>query len=93
MRCYNCHPVLNDTSLFEKEIADFVSSLGDFEVINHTSENRKIIPPKEIDIIVKKDGNPVLFIEADGLFWHCTANNADKYYHIDKTNRCEELGI
>ena len=93
VRCYNCHPVLNDTSLFEKEIADFVSSLGDFEVINHTSENRKIIPPKEIDIIVKKDGNPVLFIEADGLFWHCTANNADKYYHIDKTNRCEELGI
>lgn len=92
-RCYDCYPVVTDTSLFEQEIADFIYSLGNFEVLNHTTENKKYISPKEIDIIVKKDGKAILGIEANGLYWHSVLNGKDKFYHLDKTEACEKQNI
>lgn len=92
-RCYDCYPVETNTSMFEKEIASFISGLGSFEVVNHTIENRNIISHGEIDIVVKKNGNISLLIEADGLYWHSSNNGKDKTYHITKTNKCEQLGF
>lgn len=92
-RCYDCYPVETDTSEFEKEITSFISNLGDFEVINHTNENRNIISHGEIDIVVKKNGHPILFIEADGLYWHSIKNGKDKTYHINKTEQCDKLNV
>ena len=57
VRCYKCHPAISNTSEFEHEIAEFIKSLGEsYEVLHRTDENKALIPPQEIDIIVKKDG-------------------------------------
>ena len=94
VRCYDCYPVVKTTSAFEKEIADFVRSIGKFEVLNNSSETKQLIPPKEIDIVVKDAvGNVLLGIEADGLYWHSAANQHDKLYHLSKTDACLDKGI
>lgn len=93
-RCYDCYPVNSSTSLFEKEIAEYLNSLGNgVTALNQTSDNKKAIPPYEIDIVVKKDGQTRLFIEADGLFWHSVSNGKDKLYHVTKTDMCNAKGI
>ena len=93
-RCLDCNPYVYTLSNFEKEIADFINSIGNgFVGLNKTDENRRIIKPQEIDIVVKKNGKNVLFIEADGLYWHSTENGKDQFYHRLKTDRCNELGI
>ena len=80
-------------SHFEKDIASFLNSLGHgIEAVNHEAANRSLIPPKEVDIIVKRDGIIKLLIEADGLFWHSVATGKDKFYHLDKTEQCSKLG-
>ena len=94
VRCYDCYPVISDTSSFEKEIADYIRSLGKFEVLNHVPETKQVIPPREIDIIVKDStGNIVLGVEADGLYWHSEANNLEKSYHLSKTEECMKKGF
>ena len=92
-RCYDCYPIISSTSNFEKEIVSFLNSLGNGIIaVNREDENKNLIPPQEIDIIVKKDDKIKLLIEADGLFWHSIQCRKDKYYHLDKTQRCEKLG-
>lgn len=94
VRCYDCYPVIKDTSIFEKEVADFVQSLGKFQVLNHVRETRQIISPKEIDIVVKDpSGKIVLGIECDGLYWHSAVNGVDKIYHLNKTEACLKKDI
>jgi len=93
-RCYDCYPVVRDTSNFEKEVAEFIRSLGKFEVLNHVHETKQVIPPKEIDIVVKdSSGKTVLGVECDGLYWHSAVNGVDKNYHLDKTEACLKKGI
>lgn len=94
VRCYDCYPVMKDTSQFEKDVADYIRSLDKFEVLNHVAKTKQVIPPKEVDIVVKdKSGSIVLGIEADGLYWHSVANGNDKLYHLMKTNACMDKGI
>ena len=89
VRCYDCYPVIKDTSQFEKDIADYIRSLGKFNVFNHTHETREVIPPKEVDIIVKDGSEKILLgIEADGLYWHSAANQHGCDYHLSKTDAC-----
>lgn len=91
-RCYDCYPLLGSSSQFEREIAEYVNSLGNgITAINQDPENRNIIPPQEVDIIVKKDGEIKLLIEADGLFWHSGQFRADRFYHVNKTDSCADL--
>ncbi|ADG60127.1 homing endonuclease [Acinetobacter phage Acj9] len=77
-------------SFTEKEIADYVKSLG-FGVVENT---RKIISPKELDIYVPEAN---LAIEYNGLYWHSSgAIDTDKTqskYHLAKTSQCEAMGI
>ena len=92
-RCYDCDPILVSTSNIEKEITVFLNSLGNGIVaLNKEQDNRSVISPQEIDIIVKKNGSKVLMIEVDGLYWHSVLAGKDKFYHIDKTNKCESQG-
>ena len=92
-RCYDCDPILVSTSHFEKEIVDFLNSLGHgIKAFNKENINRSIIKPKEIDIVVEKDGKIALLIEANGLYWHSALAGKDKFYHIDKTDKCISFG-
>ena len=48
-----------------------------------------VLKNKELDLYSEKHK---LAIEVDGLYWH-SKEFKDKYYHLDKTERCEKLGI
>lgn len=72
----------NNTSKGEREIADFVKSLG-FNIIQ---QDRKTIKPYEIDILIPEKSYG---IEFNGLYYH----NNDKFRHINKTIKAKETGI
>jgi len=73
-------------SLAEKEVVEYIQSLGIENIIENTYS---IISPLELDIYLP-DYN--VAIEYDGLYWH-----SDLYkepdFHIRKTEMCEFKGI
>ena len=82
-KCPICFPIFN--SIPEEEVADFVSSLG-FKVLRN---NRTIIPPLELDIVVPEKS---LAIEFNGLYWHSFKAGKSKNYHLDKSIKCSSVG-
>ena len=70
----------NNTSKGEREVADFIKSLG-FNVIQ---QDRKLLKPYEIDILVPEKSYG---IEFNGLYYH----NNDKMRHINKTLKEKKL--
>jgi hypothetical protein len=84
--CVVCHPV--GTSQAEKEIGEYIQSLGQEVEFN----NRSILHPKEIDVFVpeKKFG-----IEHNGLYYHAILNGESKsrYYYLNKKRTAQTLGI
>jgi hypothetical protein len=83
--CTVCNPVSELRSIKEKELSDFISSLG-FDI---TISNRDLLKGKEIDILIK-DKN--IGFELNGLYYHSDLFK-DKNYHIDKTIECKKEGI
>jgi hypothetical protein len=83
--CTICNPVSELRSIKEKELCDFIGSLG-FTV---KTGNRDILKGKEIDILVEEKN---IGFELNGLYYHCDLFK-DKNYHIDKTNECNKEGI
>jgi len=83
--CTICNTVSELKSIKEKEVIDFLSSLG----LNFIKGDRDILNGKEIDILIP-DFN--IGIEFNGLYWHCE-KYVDKDYHLNKTNVCESKGI
>jgi hypothetical protein len=83
--CTICNTVSELKSIKEKEVIDFLSSLG----LNLIKGDRDILNGKEIDILIP-DFN--IGIEFNGLYWHCE-KYVDKDYHLNKTNVCESKGI
>lgn len=79
--CPDCQG--HGTSNREKELAEYVSSLG-FEVVTNT---RSVIPPKELDIYVPEKKTA---IEFNGAYWY---SRHPVNYHLEKTQECEKLGI
>ncbi len=51
--------------------------------------NREVIKPHELDIYLPE---LKLAFEYDGLYWHSEINK-EKNYHLNKTEKCEKLGI
>lgn len=78
---HNCN-----SSLMEKEIADFIKNKTDVEVLTNY---RKLIDGKELDIYIP---SLKLAFEFDGIFWH-NENNKPYDYHLNKTINCENEGI
>lgn len=86
-KCPVCYPNTYGTSNIEKEIFDFIKSLG----INNIIKNSKsIIKPYELDIFLP---DYKLAIELNGLYWHGELMGRDKYYHLNKTLECEKNNI
>ena len=74
------------TSFFEREIISYIQTMYQGGII---SNNRYIIPPKELDIYIPEKR---LAIEFDGLYWHSELF-IEKNYHLDKTLDCEDKEI
>ena len=81
--CMHCNPYT--LSKPEKEIKEFISELESIVQFNR----RKIIAPLELDIYIE---GKKLAIEFNGTYWHSELMK-NKDYHLDKTEKCESLGI
>lgn len=72
----------------EIEITDFLQQDNDILILKN---NRKIIPPYELDIYLP---NYNLAIEYCGLYWHADIHKRiTKNYHKEKMDRCSAKGI
>lgn len=96
--CEICHPGLKWTSESEHEIVDFLKSIipDGWTVHNGEPENRDIITPKKIDIVVcDPETNIRLLVDYDGLYFHSDSNSVfkDRNYHLNKTNECESKNL
>ena len=73
-----------------KEIESLLSTLG----VAYKPNDRTLIAPKELDIVVTPDRR--LAIEFNGRYWHslCKGDPPElKYYHRDKFYECKNRGI
>jgi len=86
-RCLHCAAVLTDSAP-ERELADYVSSIVDVEVLRN---DRTLIAPLELDIFVP---DKKVAIEYCGLYWHSeVASGKPRRYHYDKMMKCSEQGV
>ena len=96
--CNELHDMLSDNAIqfninseysfkskSELEIIEYIKQLG-FDCYS----DRKILNGKELDIYVP---SKKLAIEFNGNLWHTEKFGKDKYYHVNKTNCCEDIGI
>jgi hypothetical protein len=84
--CTICNKISSQsTSGYELQLLDFINSNYDDEIIT----NSRSIINKELDIYLPK---LKLAFEFNGLYWHNELNK-DKNYHLNKTEKCEQIGI
>lgn len=76
----------NNTSKPEQEIYEFVKELYP----STTSNNYKIITPKELDIYIPELNKA---IEFNGLYWHYSKDRFIPGKHTFKSNLCRQKGI
>ena len=86
---HGCPKCANLISAPENEIYDFICSIVGKENVSR-NDMSILANGKEIDIYI-----PSLKIgfEYNGLYWHNEAAGKGKWYHYDKTEQCEKLGI
>lgn len=75
------------SSLGEKELFDYVDSICSVDILSNVNN---LIPPYQLDIYIPSHK---LAIEYNGVYWHSELRGRDKNYHLNKTTKCEELGI
>ncbi len=83
--CRNCYPL---TSI-SKQQADFKLFLQGLN-IEFVENTKKIINPLELDFYLK-DHN--LAFELNGNYYHSELSGKDHNYHLNKTKKCNEIGI
>jgi hypothetical protein len=81
-RCFQCDP---QGSADQQQVATYLLSLG----ITHETNNRKIIPPHELDIWVPSKN---FAIEYNGLYWHNELRKSNTY-HENKTLECRSKDL
>lgn len=79
--------IKSNISRGHQELIDYITSISDTKVIINT---RSVISPLELDIYIPEHR---LAIEYNGSYWHSEQQGKDRSYHLNKTTRCEELGI
>lgn len=84
----SCPQCGNHLSIAEDEIYKYIGNLIGYDKVE--KRNTSVLNGKEIDIFIPS----IKFgIEYNGLKWHSTEYNRDKYYHLNKTLECEKKGI
>jgi len=73
-------------SLGEQEVFKYIESFYNGSI---SRSNRKLIAPYEIDIVLE---DIKLCIEYNGDYWHSLHINDNRYYHLNKLQRCLSLG-
>jgi len=81
-RCPNCNP---STSKPEHELFNFLKPYFS-DIVNN---DRSLIKPLELDIVIPSKKTAIEFC---GLYWHSESKGKDKNYHLDKLNKCNEVG-
>lgn len=76
-----------NTSSIEREVVNFISSLG---ITNIITNDRTILNKQEIDIYLP---DYQLAIEVNGLYWHCESHGKSRLYHYNKSKECLQKGI
>lgn len=71
----------------EQALVNFIETICSYEVIVGSF---KIISPKQLDAYIP---SLKLAFEFNGTFYHSIEHNSDKFVHLNKTKRCEDLGI
>ena len=74
------------TSEMEKDLFDYIENNYKGEILKN---KKNIISPLELDIYLPELN---LAFEFNGLYWHNELNK-DIYYHLNKTEECEKIGI
>jgi hypothetical protein len=87
-KCPGCFPKIFGISKMEKEIVEYIKTLG-IENEDIIENSRQIISPKELDIFIPSKN---IAIEFHGLFWHCD-KYVDKNYHRQKYEDCQNKNI
>ena len=82
--CTLCNPISDSSSIKEKMLHDYISSIYKGEIIRGYKDGRL-----EIDIYLP---DLKLGIEFNGLWWH-SDKYKDRWYHINKTKYFNERGI
>ena len=82
--CLICYPKNELSSIKEKEMFNWLKTFN-LDII----ENDRTLIGKEIDIYLP---DFKIGIEFNGLYYH-SDKFKEKTYHIDKSNRCKEVGI
>lgn len=73
-------------SYVERQLAEFLTEYN----IKFEQNNRKIIPPQELDIYIPEHN---LAIELCGVYWHSESKGKDRNYHYNKWKKCKDIGI
>ena len=73
-------------SSYEQDISLWLTNNS----IQFESNTKNIISPFEIDLYIPKSK---IAIEFNGLYWHSEKGGKNKFYHLNKTNKCQEKGI
>lgn len=81
--CTNCFPILENSSIKEKELLNFIKSIYENEVINSYRDGL------EIDIYLPK---LKIGFEFNGIYWN-SEEKLDKNYHLNKTLYFKDRGI
>jgi very-short-patch-repair endonuclease len=84
--CTICNPIGSyNYTIWEEEIEKFLGTHN----IKFVKNNRSLLKGLELDFYCEDHH---VAIELDGLYWH-SLKFKDQNYHLNKTKRCEELGI
>ena len=69
-----------------KIINNFLTELN----IEFKINTKQVITPLELDIYIPGYN---LAIEVNGIYWHSESRGKDKNYHLNKLNKCNEIGV
>jgi len=86
LRKLDIEPQTFTISSQEREIVNYIKSIYTAAIQTNI---RNLISPYELDIYIPEHK---LAIEFNGLYWHSEIYK-DKNYHLDKMNKCNDLGI
>lgn len=81
--CQHCYHTMSKP---EEEIGEFIKSIIKDEIYFN---DRELLNGYELDIFIPSKN---IAIEFNGLYWH-SEDKRDKYYHLMKTELCEQKGV